>query len=367
MANVRRSHHARYRARSRASRSSRVAKARKTNLPVKRQRRRMARAPLKVKNASSLRILSRQVAKLQNRTWGMQQYSRQTCQFVSTPTGNGNGPSTANPVYFCVDNMYDTAPWYMGTINGTNDATFAYPGGPGTAGAIVWNKSTAASAGPTMNDAYNWMLRNNSDAVDDVQYMPISAFMMFKVRVPVLRTTGPLYFRFDLFQTRKMPFSDIVRYNLPQYGGAYHSFMTTDLTIRRRLSKKYHKLLATKVIKIGQSDIPAAPALSPTETDGKTAIIERYVKFNHQFSKHHLLRPDFTGISSDEYAQNFYKTIDPNKLTWLMISTNIGKWSTQIVSDPGVTPVKYAKQPYEIECFRYLKWRDLDGEAWGGM
>lgn len=357
----------RYRARTHTSRAAAVAKSRTKNQPVARQRRRMARAPLTTKNASSLAILSRQVAKLQNRTWGMMQYARQTCQFVSTPTGNGNGPSVANPVYMCVDNFYNSAPWYMGTINGTNDATFAYPGGPGTAGAIVWDKNPAATAGPTMNDAYNWMLRTNTDAVDDIQYMPVSAFMMFKIRVPALRTKGPLYFRFDMFQTRRMPFSDLVKYNLPQYGGAYNSLMATDLTRRRQLSKKYHKLISTKIIKIGQKDIPAAPALSPTATDGKTAIVERFVKFNYQFGKHHLIRPDFTGVSSDEYGQTFYKTLDPNKLTWVMISTNIDKWQTQLVSEPGAVPAVYAKQPYEIECHRTLKWRDLDGEAWGGM
>jgi len=350
---------------SSAARAASIAKARKTNRPVKRARRRMARAPLKFKNAKSIGVLARQVVKLQQMHWGDLQYQRQTCQMVSTGPASSTGPVTSSPVLFAVNNFFNLAPWYQGRVAG-GQAGFGLVQAPGGGGAtVIWNKTNNAT--PALDDEYNWMRMTNTDNPSYVQYMPVIAYHKFKVRVPVLLYTGPIRFKFQFIKTKKMPAdSRYIKYGLPDRLGAYHSLIATDLTARRALSKKYHKVLQTKYITISNSDIGSAPGLQTSITTGKTTIIEKDVTMTYQFTNRDLVRCDFLRTdSATDWANNFKDAIDHDEIVWCLISSNLEKWeSAELVAAAGTSPPVYAP-PFELECSRYIKWRDNDG-VWGG-
>lgn len=370
MPNVRfrKSAYSRSRRRTRTSRAARIAKARKTNAPVKRLRRRMARAPLKYKNAKSISVLARQVTKLQNQHWGDLQYQRQTCQFVTTGPGSTQGPINTSPVAFAVNCFYNETPWYRGIVNAqTGECFYGTVSAPG-ANIVQWVKSAAALATPAIAAESNWMQMTNFDTISTTQYMPITAFHIFKVRIPVLLYTGPIKFKFQFIKTKRLPNrSSAIKVSLPTYLGAYHSLASGDLTTRRQLSKKYHKVLQTKYITIGNKDIGAAPGLQTSISTGKTTVIEKTVTMNYQFTRRDLVRPDFTGNETQQAAAlAFHDAIDGDDIVWCLVSSNIEKWQSPLLAPgAGTSPPVYA-QPYELECFRYIKWRDQDGEVWGG-
>lgn len=314
-------------------------------------------------------MLSRQVRTLQMQSnFGNTQYQRQSMQFVSREDGSSQGPTQNGPIAFAVNCFYQATPAFRGTLDALGLAGFALVPTGVQGGTVYWDKSALSSAGPTLQDKFNWMARTNVDTVSPIQYYPLTAFHIFKLRVPVLLYTGPIKFKFQFIKTKRLPGnSNLISYNLPAHLGAYNSLCSTDIAQRRSLSKKYHEILQTKYITIGNKDIGSAPGLVASQTTGRTAVIEKSVTMKYTFGRGALVRPDYNPTTSAGfYGANFCDVIDDDHVIWCLISSNIGKWATPIVQPAaGTTPAVYAS-PYELECYRYLKWKDQDGDVWGG-
>lgn len=360
-----------YRTRTRTSANAARAKARKTFAPVKRIRRTNKRAPIPVKNYKSITALSRAVAKLQQQHWGDLQYQRQSCQLVSDGAGTSEGPTVSSPILFAVNNFHDTAPLYLGTIGVTapGECSFKYPDDSlGPTNPIFWAKDNLSTAGPSILNKHNWMVKTNTDLVNAIQYKPVSCYYVFKVRVPLNPLTNPIYFKFTWLKTRKMGLeTDEQAYQLPLALGAYNSLMVSDLAARRFLSKKYHHVLQEKVVKFDNKDIPGGMGYQAGITAKDTTVVSKTVTMKHQFGPKDLVRTDSENVSQASIATSWYKKQDPEDIIWCLISTNLPDWINLAMGPPtGNPPVtnRY-RDPFEIEMYRYLKWRD-DSGVWGG-
>jgi hypothetical protein len=95
-------------------------------------------------------------------------------------------------------------------------------------------------------------------------------------------------------------------------------------------------------------------------------MIEKKVMMNYAFTKRDLVRCDYQASdTADMWARGFTNAIDDDEIIWCLISSNLDKWQNQILAPAAGTSPAVTAPPYELECYRYLKWRDTDGN-WGG-
>ena len=212
--------------------NTRVKKALTTKKVVK---------PAAKTNKNAIMVLSKQVRSLQMARYGFKQWQHKNCV---NPSGTvlALAPTKASPVGFMVNDFYNDAMIWQGTVANGVPVT------------VQAGKFTRVVSSNGLNAQYNWNNKQQGDLIDSVQYMPVTSKFHFRI----LTNTGPstpiVKVRFQFFTFKNAIQGGAVSVSLPANLGAYLHLQDDNPSTRNHLNTHdYHKLLLDKTVMFKQT------------------------------------------------------------------------------------------------------------------
>ena len=313
-------------ARQKVSRAAAVAKARTTNVGVKRVYRRARTAPrTKVgANRSAIAVLAKQVRKLQLQKWGFLQHQH---QHVVVP--QMLNPLMQNPVAFMINDFYNGSKLFRGSLN--------------TAGVPTLNDTMAfqhVNYAVGVSSAYHFNIERTTEEISNVQYLPKSTFIRLDIAMAGIARAQmkvPITFKMTLFTMRDgYQASTIRNYNLPSSLGAYSHMITSDPVYRNHFNSKFQKVLYSKQCKF------YPPRGYATEDGTISSDLKKTLVIKHTFPAKPMT-PDFNTATS---GAPFWASMPIDVPIWCLISTD------------NEVPTAFT-----ISLERFVSWRDQHGVA----
>lgn len=292
------------------------------NRPVRKALRKPRRPAGKVqRNKSAIYTLSRQVQQLKNRSQGELQRNIQFC-FLEGATL----PTAASPVAFMLEDLYNNAHFYKGTVTGGGGN-----GVPGFAENALWQDVPDQT---DLNPMYNLMNRE-IDGVSDTVFRAISTKISFNFRVSAHGAwPAPGCIRITVLRMKPWLATSKLSVNLPGTLGSFR-FLAQESADRGYFNRDYMTVLMDKWIPF---KFPVQTTTAGTDCND----IYKTVSIPWRFGPHgKTLRPDFSG----DPAQRMWTNIPETQQTWMLISVGSN------------LDGKLAK----IEAGRVNQWRDPVG------
>jgi len=260
-------------------------------------------------------VLSRQVKALQNAKFGDRQSVFMTAQLETA----ANLPQVTAPIAFLMNDFYDDHPIHKGTVS-SGHASYISVG--------AFGKPTYVAS---LEDAYEWTARMNTDTVSQVEYVPLSRKLFINFTYVIPANTPPVRLRVTIFKCKRQPVAtSVVNYSMPYALGAYrHMCVEAGASYRNIFSPVYHQVIIDKWLTIRA---PSTGSLTST----------RSVSIPYAFPQK-AIKPDFTTTPA---GQKLWTNVPQEDLVWCMISTSEG------VTNPVVS---------KINMSSYCSFRDHHG------
>lgn len=305
----------------------------KTNYAVKRvYNRRKNYKPSANRNKNAIAVLSRQVRQLQVSKYGDVQYHRYVLVKEDTNVKDILGTNKIRdqkPLIWEMMNFYNEAPAYTGLEDSLTEL-------PTFEKNYKFVPISSLTTNSTFGKPYAFDVTNDTPSL--VQYMPLSTFYKFHIKVINLETGKDVKFKLQVFQIKHNSDNNRISTELPDYAGSYMNLCKEDPSDENKLSPYYHRQLYSREYHIkNNSDV--------------TKDCERYFNLKWTF-RNQLLRFDNTqidagpsGSTQNFAANNFHKVINPNQNIWCCLSTSNSQNNREV----------------QVSIMRTDRWRDAEG------